>query len=34
MSQAVPKETDLGLACKINKKKEFWLKKRKDFVIF
>lgn len=28
MYQAVPEETDLGLAGKINKKKEFWLKKK------
>lgn len=35
MYQAVPDERDLGLAGKMNKKKEFWLKKkRKDFVIF
>lgn len=35
MYQAVPEERDLGLAGKINKKKEFWLKKkRKDFAIF
>lgn len=28
MYQAVPEERDLGLAGKINKKKEFWLKKK------
>lgn len=30
MYQAVPEEIDLGLVGKINKKKEFWLKKKKE----